>query len=58
MKEGKLKITPFLLAVFLVLLALAAELVYMGNFEYRFLTRRFNRILWEKENIMGSALRG
>ncbi|NLK54131.1 MAG: HAMP domain-containing protein [Bacteroidales bacterium] len=58
MKEGKLKITPFLLAVFLVLLALAAELVYMGNFEYRFLTRRFNRILWEKENIMGQCLEG
>ena len=56
MKEGKLKITPFVLAVFLVLLAMAAELVYMGDFEYRFRTRRFNRILKEKERVMNQCL--
>lgn len=58
MKEGKLKITPFVLAVFLILLAMAAELVYMGDFEYRFRTRRFNRILKEKEKIMEQCLEG
>lgn len=58
MKEGKLKITPFILAVFLILLAMAAELVYMGDFEYRFKTRRFNRILREKEKVMEQCLEG
>lgn len=58
MKEGKLKITPFILAVFLILLAMAAELVYMGDFEYRFKTRRFNRILKEKEKVMEQCLEG
>ncbi|MBN2667213.1 MAG: hypothetical protein JXR67_11935, partial [Bacteroidales bacterium] len=58
MKEGKLKITPFILAVFLILLAMAAELVYMGDFEYRFKTRRFNRLLKEKEKVIDQCLEG
>jgi signal transduction histidine kinase len=58
MKEGKLKITPFILAVFLILLAMAAELVYMGDFEYKYKTRRFNRILREKEKVMEQCLEG
>jgi signal transduction histidine kinase len=52
MKDGKLKITPFLLAAILVLLAMAAELVYMGDFEYRFRTKRFERVLKAKERVM------
>jgi len=56
MKEGKLKITPFILAAVLILLALAAELVYLGDFEYRFRTKRFNRVLREKEQIMARSL--
>ena len=58
MKEGKLKITPFILAAFLILLAMLAELVYLGDFEYRFRTKRFNRILKEKEKIMENCLEG
>ena len=56
MKDGKLKITPFILAVILILLAMAAELVYLGDFEYRFRTKRFNRILKEKEKVMDNCL--
>ena len=52
MKDGKLKITPFIVAAILILFAIAAELVYMGDFEYRFRTRRFERVLKEKERVM------
>lgn len=56
MKEGNLKITPFILAAFLILLAMSAELVYLGDFEYRYRTKRFNRVLKEKEQIMEHCL--
>jgi len=56
MKEGKLKIIPFILTAFLILLAISAELVYLGDFEYRFRTKRFNRVLKEKEQIMENCL--
>ena len=36
---------------------MAAELVYLGDFEYRYRTKRFNRILKEKEQIMEHALK-
>ena len=58
MKDGKLKITPFVLTIALILLAMAAEWVYTGDFEYKFRTRRFNRILKEKEKIMENCLNG
>jgi two-component system, NtrC family, nitrogen regulation sensor histidine kinase NtrY len=58
MKVGNLKITPFILTLALILLAMAAEWVYMGDFEYKFRTRRFNRILKEKERIMDECLNG
>lgn len=58
MKDGKLKITPFIIAAALILFALAAELIYLGDFEYRFRTKRFNRVLKEKEKIMENCLNG
>jgi signal transduction histidine kinase len=58
MKVGNLKIAPFLLTISLILLAMAAEWIYMGDFDYKFRTRRFNRILKEKEKIMGECLNG
>ncbi|MCX6260167.1 MAG: hypothetical protein NTY95_04925, partial [Bacteroidia bacterium] len=58
MKDGKLKITPFILAAILVLLAMAAELVYMGDFEYRFRTKRFERVLKAKERVMENCFNG
>lgn len=42
----------------LVLLALAAESVYFSDFEYRFRTRRFNKILNSKEKILDDCLNG
>ena len=58
MKTGKIKITPILLAICLLVLAIVAESVYLGDFEYRFRTKRFNRILKEKEKIMKNCLEG
>ncbi len=39
-----------------ILLAIAAELVYFSDSEYRYRTRRFNALLAEKEKIMESCL--
>jgi len=58
MKSGKIKITPFVLTIIIALLAITAELVYYGNFEYRFRTKRLNRILHEKEKVMEQCLEG
>ncbi|TFG42214.1 MAG: hypothetical protein E4H43_03505, partial [Bacteroidia bacterium] len=58
MKDGKLKITPFILVAFLILLSMTAELVYLGDFEYRYRTKRFNRVLKDKEKIMENCLKG
>lgn len=58
MRSGKIKTTPLMLTVLFALLAIAAELVYSGNFEYRFRTKRFNRILHEKEKVMEQCLEG
>jgi signal transduction histidine kinase len=40
----------------MVLLALAAESVYFSDFEYRYTTRKFNRILNSKEKILEDCL--
>jgi len=45
-----------ILTLFLFLSAIISETIYFGNFEYRFRTRRFNRILVEKERIMEQCL--
>ncbi len=58
MKKGNFKIVPVILTVFVILLAMAAESIYLGNFEYRFRTRRFNRILKEKQQVMDACLNG
>ena len=58
MKDGKIKIAPFILAIGLILFAIASESIYLGEFEYRFRTNRFNRILKEKERIMENCLNG
>lgn len=58
MKIRLTKTTPFVLTIVFAVLAIAAEFVYSGNFEYRFRTRRFNRILHEKEKIMEQCLEG
>ena len=58
MKDGKIKIAPVILAIGLILLAVVSESIYLGDFEYRFRTNRFNRILKEKERIMENCLNG
>jgi two-component system nitrogen regulation sensor histidine kinase NtrY len=58
MKVGNLKITPFILTIAFIFLAMTAERIYVGDFEYKFRTRRFNRILKEKEKVMENCLNG
>ncbi|MBS1232332.1 MAG: hypothetical protein H6R35_1170, partial [Bacteroidetes bacterium] len=58
MKEGRLKISPFILAIALILLAIVTDWIYLSDFEYKFRTRRFNKILKEKEKIMENCLNG
>ena len=41
-----------LMTIVLVMLALAAESVYFSDFEYRYRTRMFNKILNSKEKIL------
>ena len=45
----------FLTAV-LIVAALVSESIYFSDFEYRFRTKKFNRILGEKEKIMEECL--
>jgi two-component system nitrogen regulation sensor histidine kinase NtrY len=40
----------------LIVAALVSESIYFGDFEYRFRTRKFNKILGEKERIMIECL--
>ena len=58
MKGKRFRIILVVLTVVLVLMALAAESVYFSDFEYRFRTRMFNKILGEKEKIMEDCLKG
>jgi hypothetical protein len=58
MKGSKYKILPGILTVVLLLLAIGAELMYLGNFEYKYRTRRFNRVLREKEKILQDCING
>jgi two-component system, NtrC family, nitrogen regulation sensor histidine kinase NtrY len=46
------------LTLLLVLMAIVSESLYFTDFEYHFRTRRFNRILHEKEKIMDDCLKG
>lgn len=47
-----------LLTIIVILLSMAAESVYFGNFEYTYRTKRFIRILGEKEGLMDECLNG
>ena len=58
MKRNKLKITPLILTIVFVLLAVVSESLYLGDFVFRYRTARFNRILKEKESIMETCIRG
>jgi len=56
MKENRHRLFLVILTVVIVLAALIAESMHRSDFEDRFRTKRFNRILIEKEKIMGECL--
>jgi signal transduction histidine kinase len=58
MKEKRYRLFLVISAVVLLVLALTAESLYFSNFEYHFRTRRFNKILTEKEKVMDDCLNG
>jgi succinate dehydrogenase flavin-adding protein (antitoxin of CptAB toxin-antitoxin module) len=58
MKEDRFKLLSPILTIVLFLLAVGAEMVYLGDFEYKYRTDRFNRILKEKEKILGDCING
>ena len=58
MKEKRYRLFLVLSTVVLILCALAAESLYFSDFEYNFRTRRFNKILEEKEKILEDCLNG
>jgi hypothetical protein len=45
MKENRFRLIPVIMTAALILLAFASEVVYLGDFELRFRTRKFNRVL-------------
>ncbi len=47
----------FLITILFVALALASESLYFSDLEYHLITRRFNRILQEKEKILDDCLK-
>ena len=55
-RERRSGLLLFILTVFLILASLGAESFYFSNFEYRLMTKRFNRILQDKERIMKDCL--
>lgn len=56
MKEKRYRLLLVLSTVTVILLALATESLYFSDFEYNFRTRRFNKILGEKEQILEDCL--
>jgi two-component system, NtrC family, nitrogen regulation sensor histidine kinase NtrY len=56
MKSKQYRICLLIITVVLFLLAIGAEILYFSDFEYRLRTRRFNRILAEKETIFDNCL--
>lgn len=58
MKNNSFRYSVIVLAAVMILLSIAAESVYFSNFEFRYRTNRFNRILRDKEKIMDDCLNG
>jgi two-component system, NtrC family, nitrogen regulation sensor histidine kinase NtrY len=56
MKDKRLRILLIISTVLLLLLAIVSESIYFSDFEYRFRTKRFNKILAEKETVTESCL--
>ncbi len=58
MKERKVRIALVVATIVVLVLAIIAGSLCFSDFEYRFMTNRFNRILHEKERIMQECLSG
>jgi hypothetical protein len=56
MKSNRYRIYLGIFTIVMILLALAAESVYFSDFEYRLRTKKFNKILSEKETIIENCL--
>jgi two-component system nitrogen regulation sensor histidine kinase NtrY len=56
MKSKSFRIYLPVFAVAAILLAMAAESVYFSDFEYRLRTKKFNKVLSEKETIIDNCL--
>ncbi|MGE5419946.1 MAG: ATP-binding protein [Chloroflexota bacterium] len=56
MRRRRFMITLAIAAIILVVLANAADWLYFGDFEYKFRTRRFNKVLNERESTMEKLL--
>jgi hypothetical protein len=56
MKKKRFRIFLIIAALILLLLSIVAESVYFSDFEYQVRTKRFNRILHDKETITENCL--
>ncbi len=58
MKEPRLKYSLIILTAVMIIISIAVESVYFSDFEYWLRTKRFNKILREKEKVMDECLNG
>ncbi len=58
MKEPGFKYSLVILTAAMIILSIAVESVYFSDFEYWLRTRRFNKVLREKEKVMDECLNG
>jgi two-component system, NtrC family, nitrogen regulation sensor histidine kinase NtrY len=58
MNSKRYRIIIASLAIVLLIMAIGADSVYFGRFEYRYRTRNFNKVLHEKETVLENCLNG
>ena len=56
MRNKRYRVCLLVFTTVMILLALIAESVYFSDFEYKLRTRRFNKVLSEKETIIDNCL--
>ncbi|NMC38014.1 MAG: HAMP domain-containing protein [Bacteroidales bacterium] len=58
MKEPRFKYSLSILTAVMIIVSIAVESVYFSDFEYWLRTKRFNKVLREKEKVMDECLNG
>ena len=58
MKHPRFKYSLAILTAVMIILSIAVESVYFSDFEYWLRTRKFNKVLREKEKVMDECLNG